>query len=305
MDITLRQAELFLALVRTGKIQSVAHEFYLTQSAVSTAIKRFEEAVGVPLFDRAHKKITVNSNGQVLAEELTPVLKRFQDVTLMFKTDCISGRLEIGASQTMADYLFPQMLYDFQLRHPKALISIKTGNSSEVVHEVEAGMVPVGFIEGEVLSRTLDITRIGSEELVVVTSDKEFAGAKQYTIDELLDYRWVLRESGSGTREAFLHQLKEKGQQLNLFMELDQIESIKNVLRNPGTLSCLSQHAVMREMARGALYPVQVSGQRFMRNLYRVMHPRQSVTLLMQAVFEEVEAAITGTGHMSVDSEKL
>lgn len=302
MDITLRQAEMFLALVRTGKIQSVAREFYLTQSAVSTAIKRFEEAVGVPLFDRAHKKITVNSNGKVLAEELSPVLKRFHDVTLMFKTDCVSGRLEIGASQTMADYLFPQMLYEFQLRHPETHISIRTGNSSEIVHAVEVGMVPVGFIEGEVLSKTLDITLICSEELVVVTSDKEFARAKRYTIDELLDYRWVLRESGSGTREAFLQQLKEKGQQLNLFMELDHIESIKNVLRNPGTLSCLSQHVVMREMARGALYPVQLSDYRFLRNLYRVMHPRQSVTLLMEAVMEEVEAALKGPGYMSEET---
>ncbi len=62
MEITLRQAQLFLALVRTGKVQTVAHELLLTQLAVSTAIRRFEESIEAPLFGRAHKKITTNSN---------------------------------------------------------------------------------------------------------------------------------------------------------------------------------------------------------------------------------------------------
>ncbi|SHO51291.1 LysR family transcriptional regulator [Desulfopila aestuarii] len=292
IDITLRQAQLFLALVRSGRIQSVAKEFHLTQSAVSTAIKRFEESVGASLFDRAHKKISPNSNGKVLAEELSPLVQRFEDVALMFKKDCVTGDLEIGASQTLADYVLPQVLYDFQLQHPKAHLSIWTGNSKSVVRAVELGEVPVGYIEGEVHSRILTSTLIGTEELVVVTADKKFAGARSYTMEELLGHRWIMRESGSGTRETFFHQLKERGQQLNVFMELDHMESIKHVLRNKGTLACLSQHCVMHELARGTLYPVQIDKYRFTRNIYQVIHPRQSVTILMEAVFEEVNAAM-------------
>lgn len=297
MDITLRQAELFLALARSGRVQSVAKEFYLTQPAVSTAIKRFEESVGAPLFDRAHKRISLNSNGRVLAEELSPVMKQFQDVTGMFRKGCVAGKLAIGASQTVADYLLPQVLYTFQTRHPGAQLSIWSGNSQEVVRAVEKGEVPVGFIEGEVPSRMLTSTTIGAEELVVVTSDRQFAAAGSYGLDDLLDHRWILRERGSGTRDAFYHQLGERGQRLNVFMELDHMESIKHVLRNPGTLSCLSQHCVLHELARGALYPVQVEGYRFTRNLYRIMHPRQSLTFLMEAVLKEVSEALLTTSR--------
>lgn len=292
MDITLRQAQLFLALVRTGKVKTVAKEFLLTQSAVSTAIKRFEESVGVPLFDRAHKKITTNSNGQILAEELTPLVMQFENITLMFKKDCLSGNMVIGASQTMADYLLPQVLYGFQAKHSGAQISIWSGNSHDVVRAVERGDVSVGFIEGEVPSRIVESSLIGSEELAIVTSDREFAEAKAYTIDELLECRWILRERGSGTRDALFHQLKEKGQLLNIFMELDHIESIKHVLKNSGTLSCLSQHAIMQDVARGTLFPVQVQGYSFTRNLYKVMHPRQKATLLMDAVFDDILGAL-------------
>ncbi len=292
MNISLRQVELFLALARSGRIQSVAKEFRLTQSAVSTSIKRFEEAIGAPLFDRAHKKISLNSNGKVLSEELIPLIKRLQDVSTMFQRDCIVGSLEIGASQTLADYLLPQVLYGFQVRHSDTHLSIRTGNSKEIVHAVEIGDVAVGFIEGEVPSRIVNSEKIGEEDLIVVSADRSFAGKRNYTIKELLKYRWILREEGSGTRHAFCHQLGELTQQLNIFMELDHIESIKHVLQNPGTLSCLSQHCVVHELARGSLYPVQVKGYRFTRNLYRILHPRQSQTLLMDAVFEEVEAAL-------------
>ncbi len=292
MDITLRQVELFLALSRSGRIQSVAKEFSLTQSAVSTAIKRFEEAIGAPLFNRAHKKIALNSNGQVLVEELLPLMKRFQEVSLIFKQHAILGSLEIGASQTLADYILPQVLYNFQVRHPESHLSIWSGNSKEVVHAVEIGEVTVGFIEGEVPSRIVNSEKIGSEELIIVSSDRDFASSRSYTMEELLDARWVLREQGSGTRHAFCDQLGELTQRLNIFMELDRIESIKHVLRNPGTLSCISQHCVLHELARGSLYPVQVKGYSFTRNLYQVIHPRQSQTLLMDAVLKEVETAL-------------
>ncbi len=292
MDITLRQVELFLALSRSGRIQSVAKEFSLTQSAVSTAIKRFEEAIGAPLFNRAHKKIALNSNGQVLVEELLPLMKRFQEVSLIFKQNAILGSLEIGASQTLADYILPQVLYSFQQRHPESHLSIWSGNSKEVVHAVEIGEVTVGFIEGEVPSRIVNSEKIGSEELIIVSSDRDFASRRSYNMEELLDAHWILREQGSGTRHAFCSQLGELTQRLNIFMELDRIESIKHVLRNPGTLSCISQHCVLHELARGSLYPVQVKGYSFTRNLYQVIHPRQSQTLLMDAVLKEVETTL-------------
>jgi len=292
IDITFRQAQLFLALVRLGRIQKVAKEFHLTQSAVSTAVKKFEESIGVPLFDRAHKKISANSDGRLLARELAPVVQRFEDVVLMFQQESIAGSLEIGASQTLADYVLPQVLYDFQIRHPKAHLSVWTGNSKSVVRAVEHGEVPVGYIEGEVHSRILTSTLVATEELVVVTVDKEFAGARSYRIDELLQERWIMRESGSGTRQAFLHQLQELGQKLNVFMELDHMESIKHVVRNKGTLACLSQHCVMHELARGALYPVQIDEYRFTRNIYQVIHPRQSPTQLMEEVFGAIAEAL-------------
>ncbi len=305
MDITIRQVELFLSLVRNGQVKNVAREFHVTESAVSTAIKHFEEVMGVPLFDRAHKKISVNSNGVILADDLVGIVKQLQDAASMFKQDRVAGRLVLGASQTLADYLLPQVLYRFQMCHPLAKLSIWSSNSQEVVRAVERGDVALGFIEGEVQSRMVQPVFVASEELVVVTSDIALARERRYTIDELLQYRWILREPGSGTRSAFFRQLREKGKDLNVYLELPHTESIKHVLRNPGTLSCLSQHCVIHELARGYLYPVQIDGPRFTRNLYLVMHPRQQRTTLMEAVIENVTEALVKKGMPGPDYEMV
>lgn len=299
MDITLRQVELFLALSRSGRIQSVAKEFHLTQSAVSTSIKRFEEAIGAPLFDRAHKKISLNSNGKVLSEELIPLMRKLQQVTTMFTRDCVVGSLGVGASQTLADYILPQVLYSFQIRYPDTQLTISTGNSKEVVRAVEMGDVAIGFIEGEVPSKIVSGEEIGEEELIVVSADRNFAGARSYAMKDLLNYRWILREEGSGTRHAFCGQLGKMAEQLNIFMELDHIESIKHVLRNPGTLSCLSQHCVADELARGSLYSVQVKEYSFTRKLYKIIHPRQAQTQLMDAVLDVVKVTLAEVKRMT------
>lgn len=303
MDITIRQVEFFLSLVKNGQVKNVAREFHLTESAVSTAIKHFEELMGVPLFDRAHKKISVNSNGLILADNLVGILKQFQDAASMFKQDRVAGHLLLGASQTLADYLLPQVLYRFQMCHPLAKLGIWSSNSQEVVRAVERGEVALGFIEGEVRSHMIQPVFVASEELVVVTSDIALARERSYRMDELLSYRWVLREPGSGTRSAFFRQLQEKSRNLNVFLELPHTESIKHVLRNPGTLSCLSQHCVIHELARGYLYPVQIEGPRFTRNLYLVMHPRQQRTSLMETVIEEVTEALMKKGMPTPDYE--
>lgn len=296
MDFTLRQAELFLSLARSGRIKNVAQEFCLTESAVSTAIKRFEELIGVPLFDRAHKKISLNSNGQLLADEMVGVVKRFHDVSSMFQQHRIVGHMLIGASQTFADYLLPSLLYNFHDRYPQTRLEIWSGNSDEVVRAVELGEVPLGFIEGEVASRLISPVFLASEDLIVVTSDREMAGRRRYCIDELLGYRWVLREPGSGTRAAFVQPLQEKNMKLNVFLELPHIEAIKSVLGNAGTLSCLSRRCVRSELEQERLYAVGIDGVRFPRNFYMVMHPRQEMTNLMDAVAAGVVELLLKSG---------
>lgn len=292
MDITIRQIELFLALAETPNITTVARDHFLTQSAVSVAIKRFESAMGTALFDRAHRRLTLSNDGKLLYEQLAPLMENMREIGEMFRSSRMEGEVVVGASSTIADYVLPQILFDFQCKHPDAQVVTITGNSRDIVRAVETGEVSVGFIENEVPSKTVDSSIICTDEMIVVSSSKEFAHAGEYEVQELMKEKWILRERGSGTRETFYKHLGEKWDDLNIFMEVDHMASVLRLLRNPGTLSCLSPHCIRRELREGELFPIRIKGVRFTRQFYTAIHQKKYRSRLLDSVIASVEADI-------------
>jgi len=294
MNITIRQIELFLALMRNPHIGAVAQEHFLTHSAVSMAIKALEQTVGEQLFDRISNRLVPNENGKILKECLEPAFEQIRDVETLFKRDNMAGVLRVGASSTFADYILPQVLYSFKSKYPQSKVEIANYNSEQVIKHVENGDINIGFIEGEYESRAVEYEEIYQEELVVVTADKYLAGLQVYNLSELLDLDWILREQGSGTRQAMWEHLGQSKKDLNVFMELEHIEAIKSVLKNPGTLSCMSPLCFQRELAKGELFSVQLEEIRFKRSLYAVMNRQKyRSNLLNQFVFDVRERLIT------------
>ena len=198
MNITIRQIELFLSLMRNPHIGAVAQEHFLTHSAVSMAIKALEQTVGEKLFDRISNRLVPNENGKILMECLEPAFEQIRDVETLFKRDRMAGVLRVGASSTFADYILPQVLYKVKTKYPQSQVEVLNYNSEHVIEHVESGEINLGFIEGAYQSSAVEFEEIYNEELVVVTADKYLAGSQEYQLSELLDLDWILRE-----QEAF------------------------------------------------------------------------------------------------------
>jgi DNA-binding transcriptional LysR family regulator len=288
VNITVRQLELFVSLMRNPHIGKVAEEHFITQSAVSMAIKSLEDSVGEQLFDRISNRLVPNESGRLLLNRIRPALEQLQEVETMFRLNRMAGVLTVAASSTIADYIMPQVLFDFRCLYPEVQVEMLSRNSADVIAGIESGSVALGFIEGDYECRVAEFRELCTEELVVVSSDKDFASAREYSLEELLDMKWVLRESGSGTRQTMWEYLGPAKKRLNLFLELEHIESIKMVLKNPDTLSCMSPFCVQRELANAELFPVQVEGVEFKRRFYSVTHRQKYKSTLLQAFADHV-----------------
>ncbi len=295
MNITVRQLELFVSLMRHQHIGKVAEEHYITQSAVSMAIKALEDGVGEQLFDRISNRLIPNESGRLLLSRIRPALEQLQEVETIFRQDRMAGVLTVAASSTIADYIMPQVLFDFRSSYPEVQVEMLSRNSAEVIAGIEGGTVALGFIEGDYECRVADFRELCTEELVVVSSDKAFASAREYALEELLDKKWILRESGSGTRQTMWEYLGAAKKRLNVFLELEHIESIKMVLKNPDTLSCMSPFCFQRELANGELFPVQVDGVEFKRRFYAVTHRQKYKSSLLTAFAEHVKRHLETT----------
>lgn len=291
--MTLRHLEIFLALARTPNMRGVASKFFVTQAAVSSALRDFEAELGVPLFDRIGRGIMLNDKGRLLEERLAPLYNHFLNALGVVKNDVLAGKLHIGASTTLADFVLPQLLYTFMTERENVEICCESGNTADIVRDVESGLIDVGFVEGEVHNLSVDISPLARESLVVVTSDQSLAKAAPYPIARIMKRRWLLREQGSGTRETFLRELAPRGLRPDAFLEFGHNDPIKALLRNPDTLSCLSPRVVERELAGGELFVVAVSDADFTRTFYQVEHKARPASALREAFCAAVRQAVS------------
>ena len=270
MKLTLRQMQIFLNVVKSGHLTNVAKDMNLSQSAISMSIKEMENILERPVFDRINKKLVLNEVGRAFHKEIDPLFKKLTDIEYEFKNSENKGMIRVGASTTIVDYLMPSIICSHMSAYPDVKITLKEGNTREIVELIEEGMLDVAFVEGLVSSSDIVKEKVCIDELVVVTANKELA--KSCYIDELADKRWVLREQGSGTREVFLNYIRDKVDDLNIFFELGHTESIKSILVNRDCLTCISKISVEDELKEGKLYQVDVKNFDCKRDFLMIYH---------------------------------
>ena len=286
--MTIRQFEIFLALAQTPNMRKIATKINLTQAAVSSSLHAFEEELGVQLFDRVNNRLILNEKGTLLREKLTPIQAQIKEVVALVSKDGLAGNVRVGASTTLADFIIPQIIYDFNKKYKDVNIRCDAKNTADIVCLVEDGLYDIGFVEGEVRNLNLVVSPLVQETLLVVTADQKFAQSGEHSLASLMDKNWLLRERGSGTREVFLDKLAPLGLRPQKFMEFNHNRPIKILLRNEGTLSCLSPHIVERELAAGELFIVKVSDVEFKRTFYRVEHKDKHASVLVDLLSEAI-----------------
>ena len=272
MKLTLRQMEIFLNVVHSGHLTNVAKEMHLSQSAISMSIKELENILGRPVFDRINKKLVLNEVGRAFHKEVDPIFKKLSDIEYEFKNSENKGMIRVGASTTIVDYLMPSIICAYMSAYPDVKITLKEGNTQDIANMIQEGSIDIGFVEGFVSGSSIIKEKIGVDELLIVTENEDIAKAKPAYIDELASMRWVLREEGSGTREVFLDYIKEKVDELNIFLELGHTESIKSILKNRECLTCISKISVDKELQEGKLFQVKVKNFECKRDFLMVYH---------------------------------
>jgi len=278
MKLTLRQMEIFLNVVECGHLTNVAKTMKLSQSAVSMSIKELEGIINKPLFDRINKKLILNEVGRAFYKEIAPIFKKLKDIEFEFQNAQNKGMIRVGATTTIVDYMMPSIICSYMNSYPDVKITLKEGNTKKIIDLIKKGDLDVGFVEGYVNDSDIIKEKIGTDELVIVSSSEDLAKIK--TLEALVDKRWVLREEGSGTREVFLDHIKDKVDNLNIFFELGHTESIKSIVQQRECVSCISKIAVQNEINSGSIYQLDIKGFNCKRELLMIYHKDKYKSIL-------------------------
>ncbi|MFK7977838.1 MAG: LysR substrate-binding domain-containing protein [Halioglobus sp.] len=273
MRYSLRQLEVFLATAKHENVSHAAEELAMSQSAASASLKELETQFGIALFDRIGKRLHLSSLGQQLrsrAQHLLDEAKAFEQ-TLVAEDS--GGTINIGATLTIGNYLTLRMIADFRRKEPNSTVNLQIANTQDIANRVARFELDMGLIEGEIHNDDLEILHWRRDELVVFANPKHpLAKSKRIPDKALRELQWIVREPGSGTRQAFDRAMHGILPDLTIAMELEQPKAIKHAVELGLGVGCLSAISLEEPFNRGSLVPLAVPHRDLHREWFLIMH---------------------------------
>jgi DNA-binding transcriptional LysR family regulator len=278
-----RRLQVFHTVARLLSFTKAAEALHMTQPAVTFQVRQLEEQFNTRLFDRTHNRISLTDAGKRVFEYADRIFELYTEMENGVRelTGEISGALTIGASTTIAEYMLPTLLGDFNHRYPEVAIHLKVSNSEGIVSMVESNAIDLGVVESPVGNRNLVVETCKQDELVVIVPPGHgLAGLGTVTFDRILDFPFIDREEGSGTREVindYLDQLPGCAAGLKVAMELGSPEAVKGAVEAGMGISVVSKATVQKELRLGTLVILKLDPP--LRRPFSFVHQKQKFKL--------------------------
>ncbi|GGK48762.1 LysR substrate-binding domain-containing protein [Salinarimonas ramus] len=204
-NLTLRQLSYCDALARHGHFGRAAEACAISQPALSMQIKELEQTLGMALFERSGRKVSLTGFGEVFAERAREVLRAVDELEALARTaqDGLAGPLRIGVIPTVAPYLLPRIVGRLAGLYPDLDIRIRESITPTLIRELSEGRLDAAIVALPVSEAHLDETALFSESFVLVRP-LEDAGRPVPDPDVLARMKLLLLEEGHCFREQAL-----------------------------------------------------------------------------------------------------
>ena len=267
MNVTFRQLRVFSEVARLGSVQRAAEALHLTPPAVSMQVKELEGQVGLPLFDRVGRRLSLSTAGEyflVYARRLLGTLKEADDAMARFKR-IESGLLTVGMVSS-AKYFLPQLLAAFHTEHPAIDVRLRLGNREQLAALMQANEVDLCVMGRPPRDLPTRAEPFAMHPHVLITAPQHaFAQADSVAARALANEPFIVREPESGTRTVLQEYLDTHRLQPVFVMEMPSNEAIKQAVMAGMGVSVLSLHTIALECANGLLAVPNVEGLPMMR----------------------------------------
>lgn len=292
--LSFRQMQVFQSVYQHQGYGRAAEALGLTQPAVSSQIRKLEQALGQPLFEYVGRQLYCTRAGEKVAERITAVFDQVESL----QTDLhslqgqLSGALSICAVST-AQYAVPHLLQGFLSRHPAVNVSLKVMNRAQAIEQLNNNtddLVVMGLVPSDRSLASLPF--LDNELIPVMAADHALAAKKQITAQQFLDARLLLREAGSGNRLALEQHCQQQRLSLRPYIEMGSNDAIKHgVLAGLG-VAVLPKLSVLAELRQRSLISPTLKGFPLRRSWCLVYPKGKHPTPVMQAFLDYIQSQL-------------
>lgn len=252
----LAQLQTFSHVARLLNFSRAAEALNLSQPAVSRQINALERQVGLELFGRGGRTVTLTEAGRRLLAYADRILATVDEANraLAELKNLESGRLVVGASTTPGNYLLAPLITRYQQRYPGIELRMEIRDSQTIAATLAEGHFDLAVLAGPVEAPDLYAEPCLTDELVPVGSPgHRLLARRELSLEDLLDERLIVRQTGSNTRRTLEAFLDERGMAFRQVTELGDTEAIKRAVAEGIGIAFVSRYAISLELKAGLL----------------------------------------------------
>ena len=275
--------QLLNLVAELGSLGQAAERMGISQPAASKRLTMLERRLGLTLVNRDTRGSALTTEGKAVCQWSGRILAEVDalmvGVAALHSGDAIDLRL--ATSMTLAEHFVPRWVGVLQQHRPNISVSLTVTNSGQAATLAASGQISLGFIEASTLLPGLDTRQVGTDRLALVVAPQHPWARRQEPVDldELAGTRLIVREQGSGTREAFERVLADADvAPARPLMVLDANAAIRSAVAEGVGPAVLSVLTVRDDLAEGRMVEVAVKGAEMRRRLRAVWQKNRPLT---------------------------
>lgn len=243
MNISLKQLNVFVTVAKLKTVTAAADILCLSKAAVSLSLSELESQIKHALFDRVNNRLVLNQEGLKLLPLADELLKRASDISTIYSAEqSLTGPLCLGASDTIGNQIAPFLLSQFRQAYQHKSQQLLIDNTGVICQKLMSFEIDIGLTEGTTELSVLNKIPWVKDEMCIICPQKHaFSSEKETSLKHLAHSDWLLRESGSGSREFFLKKLAPKIESWQQVFQLNSTEAIINAVSAGIGFACISR----------------------------------------------------------------
>ena len=283
-DMDIRRLEAFSKVFETRSFSQAAKELFLSQPTISSHVALLEEELGVLLFDRVGRSVLPTQAAEILYGRSQSIfhLLHMARAEIDLLRHAISGPIILGGSTIPADYILPPLLGTFLRSYPDVRIDLRVGDTKTVIDMVRRGDAMLAMVGSGSDCGDLMFEPVLKDELVLVGTH-EYVQRIEPDVDDLTAVTklpWVMREPGSGTRQALETALRTRNVDifdLQVGIQVQNTQAMLGCVLAGLGIAVTSRMVVEPYVQRGELHALTLPALSMSRSFYLVHHTKREL----------------------------
>lgn len=269
--------ETLLKVCETRNFTQAARQLALTQPAVSQHIRQLERELGVELFVRGEKGLQITPEGEVVAKYARRIQILYQNMAQSLEDQKHNiTRLSVGITHSSETGIMAEVLAQYTSLKPGIRITIISDTISNLYYKLKTYALDIAVIEERISDPNFNSVMLATDSLILaVSKDNPLAKKPIVTLEDLKKQNLILRLPDSGTRNLFLSHLESKNVSLdefNVTLEVDNVATIKDLIRHNFGVSILPRSTFASEMRKGKMAGLTIENLSMTREINMIYH---------------------------------